>query len=58
MRRIVPNVAVEWNWSSGDDLMAFSSALPNDCRRGEIEVLTFELQGNPRDRVAFTINVP
>lgn len=59
--RIVPAVSVEWGWSSGNDLVAYyfsnEPSFFTDCPAGYIEVRTYDFDGNPSDRVAFTIVV-
>ena len=59
--KIVPSVSVEWGWSSGSDLAAYyfsnEPTFFTDCRRGDIEVRTYDFAGNLSSRVAFTIVV-
>jgi hypothetical protein len=58
VNRIVPSVTVEFSFSDGTDVLAFyNSPEFTDCPSGQIEVLTFDFDGNLSDRVAFTIVV-
>jgi len=55
--RIIPSVTVEWDHSSGSDLLAFYSFGGEGCPANRITVLTYDLAQNRTDRVAFTIVV-
>jgi hypothetical protein len=57
VRRVVPSVTVDWGPSSGSDLLAFYTENTGACPNNRIEVLTYDLQQNRTDRVAFTLVV-
>jgi hypothetical protein len=60
VQKIVPTVTVDWLDSSGGDLLAFySPALGGlgGCPLTAIVVLTYDLQQNRSDRVAFAVVV-
>jgi len=59
-KSLVPTVTVDWLDSSGGDLLAFySPALGGlgGCPLTAIVVLTYDLQQNRSDRVAFAVVV-
>ena len=49
---IYPQVTVEWNFSNGNDLLAYGQLSTSVCPAGDVAVRTFRFTGNPVTGVA------
>ena len=49
---IYPHVTVEWNFSTGSDLLAYGQLSTSACPTGDVAVRTFRFTGNPVTGVA------